>query len=221
MKKINISLRTDHELERIDSLAVLPKKVRDFVLSYIKLGDGKKSAIRAGYDESKASLIASRLLNQSKKVRKAIRTCIALECDIFDASETSIIKALTLIINGNMSDYVTWDEFNIVKLVPKNRLTPEQLYAIDEISRTVQGGLKIKLKDKLKALESLAKIKGMFHEKKDITVTNVVPNHLSEDYDIDKLNIGELRTLRTLLKKCKIEKKTPKPVEDAVNTLPS
>ncbi len=217
MKKINISLRTDQELDRIDAMAVLPEQVRDFVLSYIKLGNGKKAAIRAGYDASIANNISTKLLNQSKKVRKAIRTCIALECERFDASEDSIVKALTLIVNGNMSDYLTWDEFNVVKLIPKRNLSPEQLYAVEEISRTVQGGLKVKIKDKLKALESLAKIKGMFHEKKDITITSNTPSHLSSDYDIEKLEVKELRILRKLLKKCKIEKKEKKVVEEVVN----
>ena len=59
-------------------------------------------------------------------------------------------------------------------------------------------------KDKLKALESLAKIKGMFTEKKEVTVTNTTP-HLSCDYDTSKLSVDELFQLRELLEKAKIE----------------
>ena len=199
MKRVTVALKNELEVNRIKSLTLLPSKVRDFVLHYVELVSPSKAAIRAGYPASAGSKLLT-----NKKVKKAISDCIALECERFDANEDSIIKALTLIVNANMSDYITWDSYSKVKLVPKHQLSPEQLYAIDEISESMNGSVKVKLKDKLKAMESLAKIKGMFTEKKEITVTDNRFSNLSYDYDTDKLTYDELYKLRELLAKARI-----------------
>lgn len=201
MKKVTIAVKSELDLNRINSLAVLPKQVRDFVLHYIETGNIGKSAIRAGYKNVNSGTV----LLKKKKVKRAVRDCVALECERFDANEDSIIKALTLIVNANMSDYITWDKYSRVKLIPKDQLSPEQLYAIDEISEAANGAVKVKIKDKLKALESLAKIRGMFTEKKEITVHDDHFSHLSYDYDTDKLSVDELLQLRVLLEKAKVQ----------------
>lgn len=202
VKRVSVAIKSDLEINRVKSLSVLPKQIRDFVLHYVELGDAGKAAVRSDFKKTQGAKLL-----QSKKVRKAISDCIDLECERFDASNDSIIKALTLIINANMSDYVTWDEFSRVKLVPKNQLSPEQLYALDEISESSTGAIKVKLKDKLKALESLAKIRGMFSDGANIQINNNLNSRLSYDYDLSKLDAEEVYQLRVILGKAYIEVK--------------
>jgi len=201
LKHTQIAVKSSLEINRVTSLAILPKAARDFVLHYVETGSKDKAALRAGYNGPSAG---SKLL-KSKKIKKAINDCILLECERFDASEDSIIRALTLIVNANISDYLKWDNYSRVKLVSKDLLSPEQLFAIDEISESHTGAIRVKLKDKLKALESLAKIKGMFTERKEVVVHDTRFDNLSYDYDMNKLSVDELFQLRTLLEKAKID----------------
>lgn len=60
---------------------------------------------------------------------------------------------------------------NEVVLVDSDKLDDEIAGAIAEVSQTDRGGLKIKMHDKLSALEKLGKHLGMFVERHDHTVT--------------------------------------------------
>jgi phage terminase small subunit len=188
-----------YDKQRIDILAKLKPRLRKFVLEYLKCGKASQAAIRAGYNSPSRGSV----LLKKKIVKKAIKACVALECERFDVNEDSIVKAYKLIVNANVGDYITWSRLGVMTMTPKDQLTPEQLYAIESMKQT-NNGIEFKLKDKLKALDALSKVLGMFKEKKEIDIRGSISSHLSCDYDITKLDSKELVKLRELLAKAKI-----------------
>ena len=78
-----------------------------------------------------------------------------------------IIDEYARIAFADMSDYGEWDR-DFVTLFPSRQLTPEQSAAVSEVKQTRQG-VQIKLHDKQKALDALARIHGMFIERHDHT----------------------------------------------------
>ena len=68
-----------------------------------------------------------------------------------------VLQKVARIAFASMTDYATWGPDGI-KLVGSERLTPEQTVAVAEISETTTqhgGSKRIKLHDKLRALELL------------------------------------------------------------------
>lgn len=88
----------------------------------------------------------------------------------YAVSEANIEAGLANLAFTNVDDIMTWDE-NGVKIKPSGELSPEARAAITEVSaHTTKVGevsktqVRVKLVDKQKPLETLAKIKGMFKE---------------------------------------------------------
>ena len=147
----------------------LTEKQEMFVRKYLSNGRNGNAAYRAAYDvrqmaiysiEKEAKrllkhpLIAPRIEQALKRVEE--RTEITVE---------RIEREYGRIAFAHMGSFVTWGPDGL-SLISQEALSEGQMAAVAEVSQSnSNGSLKIKLHDKKGALDSLARIKGMFIEK--------------------------------------------------------
>jgi phage terminase small subunit len=152
----------------------LTLKQKIFVKEYVKDFNGTRAAIAAGYSEDSAALIAS------ENIRKPyIQTAVEAELKKIekkiDISIDKIADELAKIAFSNIKDFVEFDSKNVNVKDSKD----VDGAVIQEISSTVgmRGrSTKLKLHDKMKALELLGRFKGMY---KDVVVNSKEPEKLS------------------------------------------
>lgn len=169
-------------------MAKLTDKQEKFVQELLK-GKSQREAYKASYNAEKMKdnvidIKASELFKngkvkvrydelKDKLVKKAEDECIV--------TATDVLRELTKIGFANITDYLEVKEMEIVTGYDKNdkpiinnmkivdvyetaRIHKEKLGAIAEIKQT-KDGIAIKMHDKVKALEDIAKHLGMFVEK--------------------------------------------------------
>lgn len=141
----------------------LNAKQQSFIDHYVELKNATEAAKRAGYSKKTAGAKGHDLLKNieikaqiDKRLQElSIKTNITAE---------RILEEYARIAFANSGDFFTWTE-GAVELVPSDDLTDEQKAAVAEVSQTVTengGSIKLKLHDKLKALEALAKHLNLF-----------------------------------------------------------
>ncbi len=79
-------------------------------------------------------------------------------------SVENTIEALASIAFANITDALQWSG-NTASMKPLQQLTPRQRAAIKEVALTPEGGVQVKLHDKIRALEALGKYLGLFDKK--------------------------------------------------------
>ena len=126
-------------------------------------GNGTQSAITVGYSPKTAHVQASRLLN-NVNVQKVIAMVQKDAMDKAGISAERIVREFGKVAFTNLPGIVN-AQGQVLSLEDFDNLSPEQQAAISEVSQSKDGSLRIKLHPKLSALESLAKIRGMFTEK--------------------------------------------------------
>jgi phage terminase small subunit len=153
-----------------------PKQQR-FVKEYLIDLNATQAAIRSGYSKRTANEQGARLLANAS-VKAAIdrgMKKIAERCDI---TAEKVLREISLVAFANMKTFTKWGPSG-VEIMDSGGLTKDQSAAIAEVSETVtkEGGSKrVKLHDKLKALELLGKHLILFTDKlevKDMTPTEV------------------------------------------------
>jgi phage terminase small subunit len=145
--------------ERNVSQALTPQQ-QLFVAEYLHDLHGRRAAMRAGYAEPSAHVAASRLLSRPE-IRKAIQDAIEAR---FSITKLSILEELSAIAFHDAGDYFSWTEHGVT-VRPSDQLTPWQTKAIASVRQTNgrRGPrIEVQLVDKLKALELLARILGLF-----------------------------------------------------------
>ena len=160
---------------------------RRFVSEYVAdpKRNGTRAAERAGYapgpGKASAAVAASRLLRKDKIIN-AIR---AMEAKIGGEDCLSRLETvLNAIIYTDLSDVMHWDGKGRVSVVPSDKLSPSVAAAIAQVSdireeqqrrlplgdeddvarETVMRN--VKLHDKLRAIEIMARIKGLYAPEK-------------------------------------------------------
>lgn len=139
----------------------LPPKQEKFIAEYLIDFNAKQAYMRAGYtpkSEKAAQVAASQLLSKSniaaeiEKRRKAA----------LDKTENLRERMLEELINmafSNGTDYAEIGEDGIVRFIPTSQLSPEKRAAVAGIEQGTTG-TKVKMHDKLKAMELLGKMTG-------------------------------------------------------------
>lgn len=148
----------------------LTDKQNVFVAEYLIDLNATKAAIRAGYSEKNAFKIGSDLLQKSTiqaalqqrmKDREA-RTAITAD---------RVLKELARIAFGDPRKVMVWGPKGVT-LNDSESLTPDEAAMVAEASETTSangGSIKLKLNDRLKALELLGKHLGMFSDKLELS----------------------------------------------------
>lgn len=149
----------------------LTEKQKRFAEEYLLDFNGARAAREAGYNKNVADRIAYQNLRKLE-IQKYICELQEKKKEKFELSEEKIIDELSAIAFSRITDYASIHKGfsmsgNIVTVLDfKNTegLNERQIAAIGELSQTDKGNIKMKLADKLKALELLGKQIGMFKD---------------------------------------------------------
>lgn len=159
--------------------ALKNKKHERFCREYVIDRNATQAAIRAKYSEKTAYSQGQRLLKKVE-IESRIKELDDKKTDELEITQERILKEYAKLAFANSEDFFDWAEgvrvdktgaeleTGIVILKKKTEIPSKFLAAIQSIEETQQG-IKIKLYDKKGALDSLAKIKGMFIDKQEIT----------------------------------------------------
>lgn len=141
---------------------VTPKESK-FCFEYVKTGNGKQSAIKAGY-QVKSSATTACLLLQKEKIQNKIEDIRNNVMESAGISALAVALELKNIAFSNVSNYFdTW-----MKVKDFEKLTHEQKAGLADIRVTqkkfngiTEDIIQFKLHDKLKALEMISKMFGL------------------------------------------------------------
>jgi phage terminase small subunit len=145
-----------------------PKQTR-FVEEYLVDLNGKQAAIRAGYSPKTAEVQASRLLRNAK-VQAALESAIQARSKRTELSSDRVVEELARIAFANMHDY--WPRPG--ETIDLHRLDQDRTAAVEEIvihesvdpSGVLHRHIRLKLRDKQRALDSLARHLGIFTDRR-------------------------------------------------------
>lgn len=160
----------------------LTAKQNLFVKEYLIDKNATQAAIRAGYSEKTAKDIGCENLTKPN-IQEAIQKVLNKTHEKLDVTVERIEAEFEKVGFSNMTDFVDWEKSEeaselILTFKEFKELTPAQKACIAEVSVTKtltgQKTFKIKLYDKLKALEALGRHKAMFTDKTENTLTGNV-----------------------------------------------
>lgn len=155
-------------------MAELTPKQERFVQEYLIDSNATQAAIRAGYSPKTAAEQSSRLLTKAN-IAASIQKGRAKIAAMLDFTAADVLRELAKIGFANMEDYTRLTEDGYMVLDASN-LTRDQKAAISEISYDASGRPRIKLADKLSALEKLGKHLGMFTDRQVVKLEGGVPH---------------------------------------------
>jgi phage terminase small subunit len=146
--------------------AELTLRERRFVEEYVIDLNGRAAAVRAGLGKTvkSATEIASRMRKRAP-VAAAINILMAQR---YSETAVSIVDKMACIANASITDFVGIKGGELV-VTDLEQLTEDQKFAIEEISQTTDDDgrpiIRIKLYDKLSAIDKLAKVYGLYKER--------------------------------------------------------
>jgi phage terminase small subunit len=172
-----------------------PREER-FVALYVENPNGTQAAIAAGYSPKSAHTIAHRLLKRSK-IKDAIATRNAELLLELDFTPARIVREIAKIAGVNMGDFVSIDDEGNPH-IDLSGVKRRQLAAVG----TVEGPIfekgrvvkapKIRMHDKLKALDMLAKLARMYPaERQELTGPDGKPIQLAAAH-VHKIDIASM-----------------------------
>jgi phage terminase small subunit len=145
----------------------LSPKRRRFVEEYLIDLNAAQAAVRAGYSTRNADTVSHRLM-QSDSVKAAISEGLKAKAEAAAIKAEAVVKELAVVGFSNVDNFLTFPDGEIV-LRSSETIPREIKGAISEISSThTQHGTNIKLKlhNKVNALETLSRLLGFFPEQK-------------------------------------------------------
>jgi len=157
-------------------MAKLTPKQKAFVEEYLIDLNATQAAIRAGYSKKTARKIGQENLTKPD-IQKAIQAAMDERSKRTEVTADRVIKELAKIAFADIRDFVMWDE-NGVEILPSADVDGTVLAEVSEtinIQTFPNGGevekrqKKVKLHDKMKALELLGKHLALFTEKHQIS----------------------------------------------------
>ena len=140
-----------------------------FAKEYVIDLNATRAAISAGYSESTASEIGSKLLRNTK-VKRRIEALIAKRLSKLEISGDKVLERYEAMAEGNIADFITIEADGTARVDVSNK-NRAALYAIQKLStdtyvtgagnnKRVVTTVKLELADRLKANESLRNING-------------------------------------------------------------
>lgn len=142
----------------------LTEKQKRFVAEYLVDLNATQAAIRAGYSKKNADKIGHELLGKTR-VSDAIQEAMNERSSRTEITQDMVIQELAAIGFSRATDYVRIQD-GIVLIKDTDGLTDAQKTAISSIEDG-KYGVKIRLHDKVRALEKIGEHLGMFHGKSD------------------------------------------------------
>lgn len=137
---------------------------RRFIEEYQLDRNAMQAAIRAGYSSETAKGKGAALL-KNPLIREAINAAEHERLEAFGVTQDRVIMELARVGFADLRNVMDWDE-NGATLRPSRDLTADEAAAISELmTKTGKDGVqfRVKLHDKLKALEMLSRHLGIFN----------------------------------------------------------
>jgi len=140
----------------------LTNKQQRFTAEYLIDNNASRAAMAAGYSSKTAESQGSRLL-RNVKVARALDKALAKQAARTEITADRVLKEYAKIGFADVADYLDTD------CQPKEitALSRDQTAAIRQIELYPDGGGKIQLHDKMKALDSLSKHLGLYQHDSD------------------------------------------------------
>ncbi len=145
---------------------VLTAKQQAFIKHYLVSLNASKAAIKAGYSSKYVNRSATQLL-ANPKIQAAIREEMAKRSERIEVTQDQVVAELAKVAFGDPRAVMEWGPEGVV-MKASSELNDTDAAQVAEVSESVTkegGSQRIKLHDKLKALELLGKHLGMFTDK--------------------------------------------------------
>lgn len=147
-----------------------PKQSR-FVEEYLTDLNATQAAIRAGYRQQNAGIIGFENLTKPY-IRDAIEAAQRERSARTGITADRVVQEIARVAFSSLRDVMAWGPTG-ASVLPDDKITPDAAAAIAEITET-NAGIKIKLHNKVAALEQLAKHVGLYGGKQDGETIHVV-----------------------------------------------
>lgn len=148
----------------------LTVKQQNFAQEYLVDFNAGQAAIRAGYSKRSARVKGCELL-KDPRIKEIIDKRLEELAERTRMTQEQVFQELVKVAKADMSDFATWGPEG-VQFKDSAELRPEDTAAVAEVSQTVTehgGTRRIRLHDKLKALEMLSRYFGMFTDRQIVT----------------------------------------------------
>lgn len=145
-----------------------PKQAR-FVAEYLVDCNATAAAIRAGYSKRTADRIGPELLGKTW-VAEAVHAAMQRRAEAVGVSADLVVRELARVAFVDPRKVFTFGPTG-VSLVDSETLTDDVAATVAEASQSISaegGSIRVKLHDKLKALELLGRHLGMWNDKLDL-----------------------------------------------------
>lgn len=132
-----------------------PLSQQEWVLvwEYVKDFNQSAAVVRAGYKPEWAKSNTARIFRRPN-VQAAIDEALVYRQKTCMGHADMVIGSLVAIVDSSLGDFVTWDE-RTIKLRKAEDIPPEKVRYLSHLETTPQGGVSIKLVDKMPALDKL------------------------------------------------------------------
>lgn len=148
----------------------LTPQQRAFVTEYLVDLHGGKAAVRAGYPQKTCSRTASRLLHHTPAVKEAIAKAVEERARRTEVTADRVVQQLARVAFADLKDVVEFGPGGVTIKDGKD-VDGTILSEISKISYKKGGGtVRVRLSDRMTALELLGRHLGIYPEKVDIKV---------------------------------------------------
>jgi len=158
--------------------APLNKRQVKFCTEFIKSFQPELSAVSAGYGESNARAVSTRLLN-NRKIQDFLKELMSTK----SRGREEIVEEFEKIAFSDISDYLEFNEEGVF-LKDSASLDEEMSACISEVSVTGKS-VKVKLYDKLKALVEMSKLLNLYSGDKH-EISGIIRLSSMSDCDRDR-----------------------------------
>lgn len=168
---------------------ILSEKVKSFCKEYVVDFNGAAAARRVGYSKRRAKVRASELLSDTV-VQKYLHEIISKRDNTVAITADRVLREISRIAFADPSGYFTLDSSGKPKMKELHDLTADQRAAVAEFDIVTK---KLKLYDKLNALEKLGKHLKLFTELHENLHTFTIMPELKLGGKPIIFNVGEPR----------------------------
>ena len=171
-------------------MAKLTPKQKRFVSEYLVDLNATAAAIRAGYSEKTARAIGAENLTNPNIAAEIQKRRGELQ-DKLEITQERVLEELAAIAFANGTDFVEVNAAGLLSVKPTKDVPAQKRPAIAGIEYSANLGVKIKLHDKVRALELLGKHLGVFDTRSNSTeepgnnIFEVIEQSTREEIDTD------------------------------------
>ena len=144
----------------------LTQKQLKFIREYLVDLNATQAAIRAGYSVNSAGTTGAEYL-EKPEIRARVNEEMEKRAQRTEITADRVLQELARIAFNDISELTTWSESR-TRLMDSSTLTKDQTASVAEVYSNAAGETRIKMYDKIRALETLGKHLKLFNDKIEI-----------------------------------------------------